>query len=496
MLLEYFLNGHFINREEIDENFKDFLSSCLFINPEKRKNISHLVAHPLFDKIRKNLIEKSENTKLFLSPLEQEYLQEIYKKSEIKNKSATGDDNYTIFKNILKINPLSYLKKKGVIEYKPKILQIPNYFSLYLPEDEELSYNDSESFENSLMKVKKVEKRNSSDYVYEKEMNDLKYNEGCLIYLGNFLLNLPNDYESYSLDNFLKSDDTLLLKSEGYSSLKSDKSSNSEQSRFSFNLKNDNSSIRTIDNKVTSTVVTTSSENKLKTQNIEKELNYYFRLKFIITNIIFQNGNYKKDDLIVEIKRMNCHIFENLRKYIYAIILDIDYINETEENELGDIYENIKFIESERSQIKKDILRCEEYDNYFKAKEGKYYLYSLFENLIYNKQDFFYNQGMDSIAANMVKLYYPNREMTYQVFYKFIKKLLFPFFDLSSEHKSIKNISFYHLIISRLIAFIDPELYLYMISINFFEDQYATNWFLTLFSSKIKLFNIIIFRNI
>lgn len=54
----------------------------------------------------------------------------------------------------------------------------------------------------------------------------------------------------------------------------------------------------------------------------------------------------------------------------------------------------------------------------------------------------------------------------------------------------IKDLSFQHLIIQRLTAFLDPELYLYIESIGLFEDQFATGWFLTLFSRTFRFDNL------
>ena len=97
---------------------------------------------------------------------------------------------------------------------------------------------------------------------------------------------------------------------------------------------------------------------------------------------------------------------------------------------------------------------------------------------------------MDSIAAAFIKLFYPNKEIYYQVFYKLIKKLTYNFLDM--ENKQIKDLNFHHCIISRILAFLEPELYVYLDSIEFFDDLYASAWLITLFSSN----SIIKFNNI
>jgi Rab-GTPase-TBC domain len=63
--------------------------------------------------------------------------------------------------------------------------------------------------------------------------------------------------------------------------------------------------------------------------------------------------------------------------------------------------------------------------------------------------------------------------------------MLFQFFDTSK--KNINDLAFNHLILGRLLAFFDPELYLYLKEIAFLEEQFSANWILTLFSRKLTL---------
>ena len=111
-------------------------------------------------------------------------------------------------------------------------------------------------------------------------------------------------------------------------------------------------------------------------------------------------------------------------------------------------------------------------------------LKQIFQALIYNQEDFFYVQGMESICSAFVKLFYPNIDTSYQVFFRFIKKMLFQFFD--TKKKSVNNLAFNHLLIARLIAFFDPELYIYLKDISFLDEQFSVNWILTLFSQSFK----------
>lgn len=478
ILLEYYLNGHFTFKEELSEDFKDFLCCCLQIDPDKRKESSYLLNHPLFSKnqiIKNQILKETDKSKYYLIPIDNHNQLLDNLRSEIFYKKASSLDNYEIFKNILKIDIITFLKKKGIINYRPKILEIPQYFSLYSPEGEDysLTAEDDNSVSISSLKTKKQERRKSIELIYENLLNEKKFNEGCLIQIGNYIINLPADYEkdSVTLENFMKNSltDLNIIKSD-----LSDKSSSSGKSRYSIK---ENTSCGNL-------IRSTSSIKNILNPSIEKDINYYFKIKHICSNILVHHKDYKKEDLIVEIKKMNYHIPSNFRKYVYQILLDIDSVNDIEDFEFSSFYENKNIIFKEMSQIRKDIIRCEEYDSLYKTEEGKYLLLSLFEALLYNNEEFFYTQGMDSIASAIIKLYFPNKELAYQVFNRLIKKLLFIFLD--KDNKTIKNLNFHHLIIQRLIAYLDPELYLYLESIAFFEDQFSANWILTLFSRTFK----------
>lgn len=466
-------------------------------------------------------MDKEFETKIyFLSPIGNDnfhYFNIYYDESQ-KLKLASCEDNYEILNNILQIEIISYLKKKGIISYKPKILDIPQYFSLHFPESEDYSIGDYDNELTSIKKIKNKQMKNS-ELIFDRELNEKLFNEGSLILIGNTIINLPIDYEKdYNLiekiinlnDNcylltenniqtgsFKNENNSLFTtgKSNNNSSLMSDTSSG--HSKFSYvnfgssnlnEIKSQNNQSNFL-SKSSGTLMNNNSNSNLNLNNginftnlIERDINSYFKIKNIVYKIIFKIENFKRDDLIIELKKNNYFIPNNLRHLIYCIILDIDFIVQSEEYDMGNYYENKEFILAEMHQIKKDIVRCEEYDLLYKTDQGKNYLKSLFEILLYNKEDFFYIQGMDSIASAFIKLYFPEKEIYYQVFYKFIKKLTYNFLDI--EKKTIKDLEFHHLIISRILAFIEPELYVYLENIGFFEDLYASCWFLTLFSSN------------
>lgn len=527
ILLEFYLNGHFLNKEELSDDFKDFIYNCLQVDGDRRKPAEFLLHHPLFADLKSSLDKTLENQLYFLSPIGSEAftsLNIINTTNESFMKLASSEDNYEIFSNVLKIDVISFLKKKGIISYKPKILDIPQYFSLHFPESEDYSIGDYENELNYIKKIKNKQMKNS-ELVYDKELNECLFNEGSLILIGNTILTLPSDYEkeyhlvekvlmqndfSFQAQNSVSNNNNTYansnsFKTENQSVLGITKSSNknnnsllsdtsSGHSKFSYadskasnyqnpnnlNLHSKSSGILNSNLNSNTNINIINNTNNYNI-SIEKEISNYFRIKNIVYKIIYKIENFKRDDLIIELKKTNYSIPNNLRYLIYCIILDVDYIVQSEEYEIGHFYENKDFIINEMNQIKKDIVRCEEYDLLYKTEEGKNYLKSLFEALLYNKEDFFYIQGMDSIASAFIRLYYPDREIYYQVFYKFIKKLTFNFLDM--EKKSIKNLEFNHLVISRMLAFIEPELFVYLDNIGFFEDLYASCWLLTLFSS-------------
>ncbi len=174
--------------------------------------------------------------------------------------------------------------------------------------------------------------------LFESEQNDQIY-YGNLISIGNYIINLPSDYEKENLilENFLKNSifDMQLISSDKYSSNISD--SSSEMS-------------------VKDTVSVKSSDSKLVTSKInnsekKKEINYYFKLKSIVSNILSQNNQFKKEELLSEIKKNNYYVPTNLRSIIYRIILEVDLINENDTIEVSSLYENHSFSSSEMKQI-------------------------------------------------------------------------------------------------------------------------------------------------
>jgi len=174
--------------------------------------------------------------------------------------------------------------------------------------------------------------------LFESEQNDQIY-YGNLITIGNYIINLPSDYEKENLilENFLKNSifDMQLISSDKYSSNISDDSSE-------MSVK-DTVSVKSSDSKLVSSKINNSEK--------KKEINYYFKLKNIVSNILSQNNQFKKEELLSEIKKNNYYVPTNLRSIIYRIILEVDLINENDTIELSSLYENHSFSSSEMKQI-------------------------------------------------------------------------------------------------------------------------------------------------
>jgi len=485
LLTEYYLNGNFLNKNELTESLKDFLSKCLHVNPNKRLDSSSLINHKLFNDIK----IKFNNNKLiskkiyYLSPIDREILLNHLGTNDISKKFiANSFDNYEIIKTILKKDLISLLKKKGIIDYKPKIMKVPSYFSFFF-KTKKFNFKTEQEKEN-------IHQVNYLKYFknISKDNDENNFSEGNVVMLGNFVIDLPIDYEKDRslLDKFFKSsvyDIDLFRNSDqltNLSSAYSDNNSDSEGSKCSKDVK-DNVSIKSGNqNKILLNNQNSSNNISNPMMNIDKEINHYFNIKFLLKNLI--NQTIKKEALISEIKKNNYSFPECFRPFIYKVLLDVDFIVEKDDIELTSLFENKNTISKDMTQIKKDVIRCEEYDELFKIDEGRLILNSLFETLLYNNEDFFYVQGMDSIAAAIIKLYYPDTTFSYHIFQKFVKKILYNFFDI--PNKTILSLRFHHLIISRLLAFLDPELQSYLEEIQFFDDQFATNWLITIFSSK------------
>ena len=324
-MLELFLNGDLSKKIEVSSDFKDFLQSCLFVDPSKRKDSATLLHHNLFAHLNKNLFCKSL---YYICPVDKDTLVSFYSKDEIRQKQSNSIDNYEIFKNIFKIDVLLFLKKKGIIDYKPMILKIPSYFR----------FNQASTIETTTVMIQNSTK-NEFEKLFDGDHQNDHFYEGNLISIGNYIINLPSDYEKENLllDSFLKNSifDMQLIVSDKYSSNISDSSSEISAK--------DGVSVKSSDSKL----ITSKIANNEKI----KEINYYFKLKYIIRNIITQTNVFKKDELLSEIKKNGYYIPSNFRATIYKIILEADLINDNEVTETTSLYENHSYASKEMKQI-------------------------------------------------------------------------------------------------------------------------------------------------
>ena len=225
----------------------------------------------------------------------------------------------------------------------------------------------------------------------------------------------------------------------------------------------------------------------------------YMKLKRIVLSLFYRFQLHTKEDLINELKKLQPFPFipPNFRLKIYCILLDINYFNSVDTSSLLP-YINIKSNIPDYMNLISDINRSEEYSL---SEETKFNIFKVIALLSLNNPKFFFVQGLDSIISVINKLTNDNINITYQIFNSFYKKnLLQNFYD--DKNKSITDLKFHHLIISRLLLYYEPELYMHLNSCNVFNTLFLTNELITLFSRTFSyedllyIWDIIIIMNI
>jgi hypothetical protein len=236
----------------------------------------------------------------------------------------------------------------------------------------------------------------------------------------------------------------------------------------------------------------------LKKKALMSILNY-IKLKRIVLSLFYRFQLHTKEDLINELKKLQPFPFipPNLRLKVYCILLDINYFNSIDTSSLLP-YINIKSNIPNYMNLISDINRSNEYSL---SEETKLNIFKVIALFSLNNPKFFFVQGLDSIISVISKLTNDNINITYQIFNSFYEKnLLQNFYDDNS--KSITDLKFHHLIISRLLLYYAPELYMHLNSCNVFDTLFLTNELLTLFSRTFSyedllyIWDIIIIMNI
>lgn len=435
-LLELFMNGKFIDRSKlINLNlWNDFLYSALHFSEEKRAAVSELIQHSLFFDVR----NKFSIAELYVVPHSIEddcNINELNKNKVLKIKQVYSELCWNIFTNIYGIDLFDFLFKQKIIEYYSALEILPDIIML-----DEVSKSNEEAISIDSPKIYFVK-----EYTVDLKLNFKMY-EHCNEGIKGKLLAFSQLTKSI--------DDTVELSISEYSILGS-------ASEF-------------------------KSRNEIKSLVIKSILLYdlYQKLK---------QKTIKLNEFQQEFRQHKLIILPFLRNFTYLSMLDVLHLSyvdllfpdsESLIQEFSKVDCNdpkLKEFIQEYDQIKKDVLRSKEYHPLINSKVGQQMMLKLFEGLLLQEEDFFYFQGMEAIAAASLVLFYPSIVDARNVMMKIVKKLSYVFLD--SVNKTITSLNFFHLIVSRLLAYFDPELYEYLIfQLNLFEEPHLSSWVITLFS--------------
>lgn len=231
---------------------------------------------------------------------------------------------------------------------------------------------------------------------------------------------------------------------------------------------------------------------------------YNLKSSNISNNLLIQHNN------LLLFKQYNLFIGKSFRKDCYKVIYNIPNLNDNIivntatinlfDNNL-DITQLKDSLLLEIDQIKKDISRISEYNELFRLYLGKNIMFKFFEYLLIKEKSFFYIQGMESIVACCIDIFYPSLYMA-QYFFNNIILNKYLYFLLDYDNKTLKSLEFFHLIFNRILAYLDPDLYVYLNNdIEILDDQYLSSIIIPFFTRSFnyqdvyKLWDYLIFQD-
>ena len=129
-------------------------------------------------------------------------------------------------------------------------------------------------------------------------------------------------------------------------------------------------------------------------------------------------------------------------------------------------------------QLDVDIPRCHQYHPLLRCLEGQLKLRRLLKAWILVNVDLVYWQGLDSICAPFLVLYFDNDDVAFACFQQFTMRFLKSLF-VKDNSATIQSQMKLHL---RLLRFHDPQLYQHLCNVGFTPDIYALPWFLTFYT--------------
>eukprot|EP00736_Rhodelphis_marinus_P009070 Rmarinus@m.21492 len=168
-----------------------------------------------------------------------------------------------------------------------------------------------------------------------------------------------------------------------------------------------------------------------------------------------------------------------LRAEVWAALLEV------EEN-VDEIYASIdkeKEGPADR-QIEVDIPRCHQYNELLASHEGHTKLRRVLKAWVsVTEGRLVYWQGVDSLCAPLLCLFFENEARAFGCLRRLIEKYLAPFFVADNVHVLQEHLVSY----TRVLAFHEPAVAIHFLSSGFQPELYAIPWLLTLFSHILSL---------
>jgi serine/threonine protein kinase len=137
------------------------------------------------------------------------------------------------------------------------------------------------------------------------------------------------------------------------------------------------------------------------------------------------------------------------------------------------------------AQLDLDLPRCHHYDERISSAAGQRRLRNVLHAWLDVSDSNKYWQGLDSVAAPFVSLFWEHEDVAFACFDKFVSMYLSDFFKSEAEHSVVSRRRLMQLL--QLLCFHDPELAYHLQVQKFYPDHYAISWFHTLFSHILPL---------
>ena len=209
----------------------------------------------------------------------------------------------------------------------------------------------------------------------------------------------------------------------------------------------------------------------------ERDIEYQFRRMRLFRRLLWPN---KADQLRAECRTDIPPIY---RGPVWAALLGVAPFGEDQRElafySLDTLAEHV----SDR-QLQVDIPRCHQYDDLMSSQMAHCRMKMLLKALLVSrKEEFVYWQGLDSLTAPFLILFFNDLPTAFRCLTSFIDRYLHGFFHKDNS-TIIRN---YLARFMHVIEFSDPELFAHLISLDFLPELFAIPWFLTCFAHVLPL---------